>query len=159
MRHIKPSSALVLSATTLIFFFLFVSITDFVLGRQIFKNSGPTLDPNINILSVAPDPQIPNTYQITWEITSTTPLPITSTTIYYDTVSTPSALVTTDPPSISSYQFHLSDYLSGPFTSPGIFTANLQSPPDATSIFIRAYARIDTNHYWTPEYTINTKSP
>lgn len=158
MKYTKPSPVLILSIIILVFSFLFISLTDFLSGKKVFNDSGPTLDPNINILSVAPDPQLPNTYQITWEITSPTPLPVTSTTIYYDTISTPSALTTTDSPSAPSYQFYLSDYLSGPFTSPGIFTATLQSPPDAISIFIRAYAHIDTNHYWTPEYTIDTNS-
>ena len=158
MKHTKPSPVLILSITTLVFFFLLISFTDFLSGKRIFDDSGPALDPDINILSVAPNPQLPDTYQITWEITSSTPLPITSTTIYYDTISTSSALTTTDPPSAPSYKFHLSDYLSGPFISPGIFTATLQSPPDTTSVFIRAYAHIDSNHYWTPEYTIGTDS-
>lgn len=136
--------------------FICTSYYTFTLSRQKLTNSGPTITPTI-ILNTPTISDLNAPVTVSWQIDSPTPRRITSTTIYYDTSATPSALSTNDSPLAVGYEHSLNDYQTGDWQSPQTFTARIFPPKDASAIFLRAYALIENNHYWTPEVKIMFK--
>jgi len=137
--------------------FLFLSYYEFNQGRAQFLQSGPSVEPTITIVSdqVSSSPGQP--IEVTWRLDTPTPRHVDSTTIYYDTQATPSALTTSDFPHAPGYNYSLTDYQSGQISSPGIFTAVIYPPESAKKLYYRGYALVDGNNYWTPEYTIEIR--
>lgn len=151
-KILKPLSGFILLASVT---FLLLSYLEFRQGRNEFLESGPSIEPKVSLTSVPESVHLDQPVALTWNIDTPTPRRVESTTIFYDISATPSALTTSDAPHAPGYAFSLPDYQSGQITSPGTFTATIYPPEFINKLYIRAYALVDGNHYWTPEYTIN----
>ena len=90
---------------------------------------------------------------VTWKVTAPSDFQTNDTTIFYSSISTPSAVTKHDSPQALGYQFSLSDYRSGNFNLPYTFEGNIDFPMPGT-YYIRAYSFVRDNHLWTAEKQI-----
>ncbi len=97
------------------------------------------------------------TVSLTWQVVAPADFQTTDTTIFYSSISTPSAVAKYDSPQALGYQFSLTDYRSGSFVLPYKFEANITFPKPGT-YYLRAYSFVRDNHLWTEEKQI-TISP
>ncbi len=93
------------------------------------------------------------TVPVTWKVTAPSDFQTNDTTIFYSSISTPSAVTKHDSPQALGYQFSLSDYRSGNFNLPYTFEGNVDFPMPGT-YYIRAYSFVRDNHLWTEEKQI-----
>lgn len=93
---------------------------------------------------------------IDWSISAPAGLTTPFTTIYYAAESSPSALTVKDSPQAVGYANHLTDYTQGEFALPDTFSARLLPVVDylPTTLYLRAYTRLNGSHYWTDEYQL-----
>lgn len=96
-----------------------------------------------------------NTATFTWDVTGP-PKTIHSTTIFYGSKSFSGALTTNATPDDVPYTVSLKDFLDGDYQIPLRFigNANLLKPG---TYFYRAYALIDSKHYWSEESSFVVK--
>jgi len=92
----------------------------------------------------------------TWKVDTDSDFKTQLTSLYYSPISSPGALTTYDSPEAVNYPYHLPDYERGQFQLPDSFDANIYFSSPGT-YFLRAYARINGNHYWSNEYTLNVR--
>lgn len=85
-----------------------------------------------------------------WLVNSTGSFSTISTAIYWSENSSPSALTQNDSPQAVGYPYQTPDYLNGVFTLPDSFDANIVFQ-SADTIYYRAYAKINGQHYWSDE--------
>lgn len=90
---------------------------------------------------------------ITWQVTAPNDFQTTDTTIFYSSLSTPSAVTRSDAPDALAYQFSLSDYRTGSFNLPYLFESNIIFPKSGV-YYLRAYSLVRNNHLWTDEKQI-----
>lgn len=90
---------------------------------------------------------------ISWQVVAPADFQTSDTTIFYSSISTPSAVTKTDSPQALDYQFSLPDYRSGNFSLPYAFEGNIDFPKPGT-YYIRAYSFVRDNHLWTDEKQI-----
>lgn len=88
----------------------------------------------------------------TWQVDAPSDFVTPFTTIYYDYISSPSALTKTDSPLAVGYAHHFSDFQTGQFSLPDTFSVSQQFLPG--TIFYRAYALVGKDNLWTPEYKL-----
>ncbi len=138
--------------TSLLIFFFSLSLSEFLTYRRFLLR--PLPDTNITITNPPPDSSS-LTPQISWRVSAPS-TNLLSTAIYYDYLSTPSALLTSDSPQAVGYQFHTSDYSLGSFPAPATFIATLPLPHSGT-IYYRAHANLNGLNLWSPEFTLRLK--
>ncbi len=88
-----------------------------------------------------------------WKVTAPESFSTTTTGIYWNYESSPSALTKFDSPKAVGYQNFTEDYSSGLFKLPDTFDLNLKFPRAGT-VYFRAYAKIDNDYLWTEEKRI-----
>lgn len=88
-----------------------------------------------------------------WEVTAPNSFSTTSTGIYWNYESSPSALTKFDSPKAVGYPHFTEDYSAGLFKLPDVFDLNLKFPRTGT-VYLRAYALIDKDYLWTEEKRI-----
>ncbi len=93
------------------------------------------------------------TVPVTWKVNAPADFQTSDTTIFYSSISTPSAVTKFDSPQAVGYQFSLADYRSGNFNLPYVFEGNIVFPKPGT-YYLRAYSFIRDNHLWTEEKQI-----
>ncbi len=93
---------------------------------------------------------------IIWHIAAPSDRQASYTTIFYDSISTPSALTIKDSPSAVGYRFRSSDYSRGQFILPADFTSTISLSKSGT-IYFRAYAQIRGEHIWSEEKSFKVK--
>lgn len=94
--------------------------------------------------------------EFSWKVDAPEAFSTTSTGVYWNYESTPSALTKFDSPKAVRYQNFTEDYSSGLFKLPDTFDLNLKFPRAGT-VYLRAYALIDEDHLWTQERQIMVK--
>lgn len=88
-----------------------------------------------------------------WQVSAPESFSTTSTGIYWNYESSPSALTKFDSPKAVGYQNFTEDYSAGLFKLPDTFDLNLKFPRTGT-VYFRAYAKIDSDYLWTEEKQI-----
>lgn len=88
-----------------------------------------------------------------WQVIAPESFSTTSTGIYWNYESSPSALTKLDSPKAVGYQNFTEDYAAGLFKLPDFFDLNLKFPRVGT-VYFRAYAKIDSDYLWTEEKQI-----
>lgn len=88
-----------------------------------------------------------------WDIDATSDRFATETNIYWGPTSSPSALSKHDSPEAVKYPNKTTDYINGKFFLPSKFDAKV-SYPSPGKYWYRAYAKINGEHMWSPEYQI-----
>lgn len=88
-----------------------------------------------------------------WRVSAPESFSTTSTGIYWNYESSPSALSKFDSPKAVGYPNFTEDYSSGLFKLPDTFDLNLKFPRAGT-VYFRAYALIDKDYLWTEEKRI-----
>jgi hypothetical protein len=135
-------------------FVLALSITEFKLSRRQLLDSFNQPGPSINLISFpTPTSPAPTTTKLYWSINVSAPTDTHTTSIYYDYVSTPSAVTVNDSPDALGYRFHTTDYSQGDFPLPRTFDANIVLPSPGT-VYFRAYTYLNGQNLWTPEHQI-----
>ena len=130
-----------------------LSVYDYLTLRRTALNSGPSLPPSLSLELPSP---VDRQLNLTWKIDSATPRSTDFTTVYWSQESSPSSLSTTDSPAAAGYPNHLTDYTDGNFFLPAIFPGRLNfSTPGV--YYLRAYAYIDGQHYWTEQLPLEIK--
>ncbi len=90
---------------------------------------------------------------VSWLVTAPNDFQTTDTTIFYSSISTPSAVTKLDSPLALGYQFSLPDYRTGGFNLPFTFEGSIVFPKPGI-YYLRAYSLIRNNHLWTEEKQI-----
>lgn len=88
-----------------------------------------------------------------WQVSAPESFSTTSTGIYWNYESSPSALSKFDSPKAVGYPNFTEDYSAGLFKLPDTFDLNLKFPR-AGIVYFRAYALIDKDYLWTEEKRI-----
>lgn len=100
--------------------------------------------------------KIPDTLRVdqsgefSWKVVAPESFSTTSTGIYWNYESTPSALMKLDSPKAVGYPNYTEDYAAGLFKLPDSFSLNMKFPKAGT-VYFRAYAKIDRDYLWTEE--------
>ena len=145
-----------LAAIFIFAIFGFLSLSEFKLSRKQLLESLSQSSPTITIESYPNQIDINTPSSIAWKIESKQKTNSTSTAIYYDYESTPSAVTRQDHPNALGYQYHTNDYFQGSFPIPYTFSANLP-PSRKGTVYFRGYAFVNGEHLWTDEYQILVK--
>lgn len=88
--------------------------------------------------------------EFSWKVSAPESFSTTSTGIYWNYESTPSALMKLDSPKAVGYPNYTEDYAAGLFKLPDSFSLNMKFPK-AGIVYLRAYAKIDRDYLWTEE--------
>lgn len=89
-----------------------------------------------------------------WHVNVPNDLSTTFTTIYWGSVSTPSAVTVNDPPQSLGYPNSTNDYRTGQFKLPDDFDSQITFDQPG-KIYFRSYAKVGNLHIWSEEYTTN----
>ncbi len=143
-----------MKSRTILLIALFLSFTVFVCynyqkARQAIKETKPSRI-EISFVNLSKTIKVGDKATISWQVDAPEDFRTQFTGLYYDTVSTPSAVTTTDSPAALSYELFTPDYMNGTFFLPDTFESTI-SFPKAGKYFIRAYAKVTGNHLWTEE--------
>lgn len=93
--------------------------------------------------------------EFTWNVEAPNTATTLTTTIYYGSTSSPSALTIKDSPEAVGYSRRLTDYLDGKFFLPDTFSATAKLLKG--TYFYRAYAKVDNQHLWSQEHQLSVK--
>jgi len=118
-----------------------------------FPLAAPPSSPTVAFIDLPEQPAIGHPFPVSWRVDSS-PTSTPFTAIYFDTIATPSALTASDYPDRVGYRYHTTDFTSGTFDLPDTFTAILTPPPRADTLYLRGYAKINGQHFWTDEITL-----
>ncbi|KKS96350.1 MAG: hypothetical protein UV73_C0011G0022 [Candidatus Gottesmanbacteria bacterium GW2011_GWA2_43_14] len=88
----------------------------------------------------------------TWDV-SGVPTTINHTSVHFSTESTPGELAKNVAPDATSYEDLIQDFAKGTYNIPFRFIGN-HTFDDAGTLYYRAHAIINNEHYWTEEKTI-----
>lgn len=138
----------------LIFAFLGLVYFNTIKNRQALV--GPQTSLEIDLASPPTQAQVNTPVPFSWQVDTNSSFKLQSTTIYYGRQSSPSALLKTDSPDAVGYTNHSQGYLKGEFFLPYTFDTKLTFDQPQT-LYYRAYARVNNDHLWTPEYQILVK--
>lgn len=117
---------------------------------EIAKQVGET---NIEILEMPEMLSVGEDGEVVWKITTPTEREISKTAIYFDEVATPSAVTTKDAPEALGYRKVSNDYIKGEFFVPAEFETKIKATKEG-KMYLRGYAKIDGDNYWTEEKQI-----
>lgn len=95
-----------------------------------------------------------NDLVVHWKVGTVGEREITETTIYWDSESTAAAVTKKDAPDALGYRHKTNDYVRGEYRVPAEFEARIGAGGDKQEIYMRAYALIDDQHYWTEEQKV-----
>ncbi len=129
-----------------------LSVYDYLATKKNLGNLGPSTPPVINLTSMPTKATSNQPTQLSWSVTNSTNI-LNTTTLYWGSDSSPSALPTDASPQAVGYPNSLPDYQDGHFQLPSNFQATI-GPLAPGRYYYRAYARIDNQHLWTPEVSL-----
>lgn len=133
----------------LILIFVFLVYHNYIQARNTFTSTKNSVL-SINMQSFPASVKYSSAANFSWNISSTKDFKTNFTTIFYGYTSTPSALTIKDSPSAVGYPYLVSDYLSGTYSLPDAFNANVIFNKFGR-VWFRAYAKVGEDHLWSEE--------
>lgn len=112
---------------------------------------------SVSVSLNAPQQAAAGPVSVSWTVSASNPTQTEFTTIYFDTEATPSALTASVTPDMVGYRYRLDDFTRGQFDLPDTFKSLLLPPARAEKIYVRAYARVNGQHFWSEEKSIDIK--
>lgn len=147
-------SKTLLTALILAFFFLILVFIN------TYKNKNSLTGPQSTLSISLIDPQdvtsVNEPTKISWTVDTNASFKAKSITLFYSRQSTPSALLKTDSPEAVGYTNFTTGFLKGEFFLPYTFDTTLTFDMPQT-IYYRAYAKVNGENLWTPEYQLLVK--
>jgi hypothetical protein len=142
------------TASVFIFFFLILILVNTYKNKN--SLTGPQSTLSISIIDPPAITSVNNPTRVSWMIDTNASFKAKSITLFYGQQSTPSALLKTDSPKAVGYTNFTTDFLKDEFFIPYTFETILIFDAPQT-IYYRAYAKVNGENIWTPEYQLLVK--